>query len=464
MPILETIRQTIKKYSMLAGGDKVLIGLSGGADSVCLLKTLDKLREEYNLDLHAVYVDHGLRPEETPAEAEFAKKTAENCGAGFYAEKIDVLSYCKKEGLGKQEAARTLRYEVYERLAAQIGANRIALGHTADDQVETFFMRLLRGAGRKGLSGIPPVRKIKGKTIIRPLIGTSRAAIEEFLRQEGAGFITDPTNFRRDYTRNKIRLDLLPVLKKLNPNLDETILRTAQILAEEERYFEIQVMKGLMMLLRNKTGEEIELFLVPLESMDTVLLRRTLRKAIELAKGFNKKRTLGFEHIEDMIGLIKKGKPGDRLDLPGPVRAVKKYSTFLISSKPAAHIGTGELDCPGSISIAGTGLAITASVLESAERGANGKSVAVLDAGRTGQKLVVRGRKEGDFFYPSGLGGKKKLQDFFVDEKVPRDERDAVPVVLSGDNIVWVAGMRADERFIAREDTKKFLVLTLHGK
>ncbi|MDA8388516.1 MAG: tRNA lysidine(34) synthetase TilS [Nitrospiraceae bacterium] len=464
MSLQEKVLKTAKKFGMFGPGDTVLVGLSGGADSVCLLKILHAMTKEYNLALHAVYVDHGLRPDETPAEIEFAKRVAEGSAAVFHCEKIDVASYARQEGLGKQEAARILRYDVYEGLAGRLGANRIALGHTADDQTETFFMRLLRGGGRRGLSGIPPVRKIKGKHIVRPLIETTRAEIEEFLAETGTDFITDPTNLKNEYTRNKIRHDLVPVLKKFNPNLDETILRTTQILAEEERYFESAVLKGLMRLLRDKTEEGVELFLVPLETMDTVLLRRTLRKVIELVRGI---RGLDFGHVEDIIGLIKKGKPGDRLYLPGPVRAVKKYSTLLVTARPPARLGAYRLTCPGSVRFLETGALIKAYVervgesARSAAEGAPGSKKVVLDAEKTGLELTMRGRQNGDYFCPLGFGRRKKLQDFFVDEKVPRDERDGIPIVLSGDDIVWVAGMRADERFRAGEDAKNFLVLEI---
>ena len=458
MNLLENALKTTEKYGMLAPEDVVLIGLSGGADSVCLLEVMDRLREQFRLRLHAVYIDHGLRPDETPAEMEFAKNLAEKRGVDFYAEKVNVAGYAKSRRMGKQEAARMLRYEALEELADRLGAGRIALGHTADDQVETFFMRLLRGSGATGLSGIPPVRKLKGKSIIRPLIETSRSEIERFLGETSIAFITDSSNLKRDYTRNRIRHDLVPVLKGFNPCLNETILRTTRILVEEDGYFETIVLKGLMPLLRNKTDEEIELFVIPLESMNTVLLRRTLRKIIGLVKGL---RGLDFKHIEEIIGLIKKGKPGDRLCLPGSIKAVKKYSTFLITAKSIGRLEPAAIECPGSVRINGTDAVITASLLENDPGGADGRRIAVLDAGKTGLKLTVRGRKDGDYFYPSGFAHRKKLQDFLVDEKVPRDDRDIIPIVLSGDDIVWVAGIRADDRFIAREGTRQFLVLAL---
>ena len=463
MGLIEDVLKTVENYRMLAPGDAVLIGLSGGPDSVCLLEVLDRLRPRYGLALHAVYIDHGLRPGDTPREIEFAKTLAESHGMDFYAESVNVAQYAKRERMGVQEAARVLRYETLETLADRLGAGKIALGHNADDQIETFFMRLLRGSGAGGLSGIPPVRKTKGKTIIRPLIETTRTRIEEFLRETGAAFVTDPSNLKRDYTRNRIRHDLVPVLKGFNPRFGEAVLRTTRLLAEEDNYFESIVLKGLMPLFRRKTDEEIELFMVPLESMNTVLLRRTLRKALGLVKNL---RGLDFKHIEEVMGLIKKGRPGDRLCLPGGIRAVKKYSTFLITSKKAGPFALEPLtlDCPGSLQIAGADAVITAEVRENDPGPAGGRRTAVLDAGKTGLKLTVRSKKEADFFYPSGFGHRKKLQDFLVDEKVPRDERDIIPIVASGDDIVWVAGMRADDRFIAREGTSRFLVLSLLAK
>ncbi len=451
---------------MLAPEDAILIGLSGGADSVSLLKALAGfLREDLGLALHAIYIDHGLRPGETPGEIEFARQVCEAHGVGFYAEKIDVLGYAEKERMGKQEAARALRYETFENYACRLGAGKIALGHTADDQVETFFMRLLRGSGAKGLRGIPPVRRTKAKkTIIRPLIETSRLEIEEFLAEASTGFVQDPTNLKCDYERNRIRHELVPVLKKFNPNLNETILRTTRILAEEDRYFESTVLKALMRLLRAKTDEEAELYVVPLEAMETALLRRTLRMVLELVKGL---RGLDFDHIEDMIGLIKKGGPGDSLNLPHGIRAVRKYSTMLITSRPPVEIGTYGLECPGSVTIPETGAVIRAGVFEKTEAPqiTDERRRVLLDADKTGLSLTVRGRKDGDFFHPLGFGGRKKLQDLFVDEKIPRDERGAVPIVVApGGEIVWVAGLRGDERFKPGPGTKRFLVLEIHSR
>jgi tRNA(Ile)-lysidine synthase len=222
-----------------------------------------------------------------------------------------------------------------------------------------------------------------------------------------------------------------------------------------------------MRLIPKKDDAEIELFLAPLETMskagDKVILRRVLRKAIELTKGLG---TVDFGHVEDIIRLVKEGNPGDRIALPRGIRAVKKYLTLLITSKPPARLGVFGLDCPGSVKVEETGAVISASRIDREEAKARkeDRKCAVLDAQKIRLPLTVRARKEGDFFYPSGLGGRKKLQDFFVDRKIPRDERDSVPVVTTGDGvIVWVAGMRADGRFAASDKTEEFIVLEIKG-
>lgn len=446
----ERVKATISKHSMLSGGETVLVGLSGGPDSVCLLSALHMLKDEFRLRLHAVYIDHGLRPDEIPDEIEFCKKLCEELSIPFIVKSIDVKTYAKEHGLNKQDAARELRYEAFNEVAFDIKADRIALGHNSDDQLETFFMRIFRGTGPKGLSGIPPVR---GK-IIRPLLEAERSEIEGFLDELRVNYITDSSNLKDDYLRNKIRLSFMPEVKKINPYIAETMSRTMEILREEEKYFDILVTKTLMRLISRKTLIRIELFLSPMESMEKVILRRVLRRAIDETRGL---KGLEFIHIEDIIDLIKHGQHGDRLYLPKGLRVIKDYATLVMTSETPVKIGVYVLDVPGEVVIRETKTVIRTSIEDSAEDYGDGKSVVVLDGDRTGLTLIVRARENGDYFYPMGFGKKKKLQDFFVDEKVPRDERDSVPIAVLKDDIVWVAGFRASERFKVTEKTKKFL-------
>jgi tRNA(Ile)-lysidine synthase len=268
--------------------------------------------------------------------------------------------------------------------------------------------------------------------------------------------VTDSSNLKGDYFRNMVRLSLMPVLKRSNPNLVQSMVHTMAILREEERYFGLLVTKTLMKLISRKTGKRIELFLAPMEAMDTVILRRVLRRAIEETKGLER---IGFVHIEEIIRLIRRSAAGSRLALPGGIRVIREYALLVITSEEPARIAQYELSVPGEAVIFGAGLVLTAAFAETAEEIGDGRSAVLLDADRMKLPLMVRPRQPGDYFYPMGFGKRKKLQDLFVDMKVPRDERDRIPLVVSGDDIVWVAGVRADDRFRITEQTKKILRL-----
>jgi tRNA(Ile)-lysidine synthase len=442
------IADAISRHSLLKGSERILVGLSGGPDSVCLLHLLLELKGVFSLSLHAAYVDHNLRPAETPREAEFCRTLCSKVGVGFTLKSIRVAEYAKIHGLNRHEAARRLRYAALEEVAAETGSEAIALGHNADDQVETVVMRLVRGAGAQGLAGIP----VKRGKIIRPMLEIDRKDIEEYLSVHELPSVVDSSNLRQDYFRNRIRQTVIPGLKEINPNLNETIRHTVAVLAEEERFFGVMVTKTLMKLISRKRTGRIELFLTPLEGMETVILRRVLRRAVQETQGI---REIGFTHIEDIMHLVKKGSAGDRLYLPKGIRAVKEYSLLVITSEPPAVVPRLDFLPPGELVVPGTGFVVKATSEDSGGDRGDGKTSVVLDADLLSLPLVVRSRQEGDFFYPLGFGKRKKLQDFFVDMKVPRDERDAVPIVVSGEDIVWVAGYRADHRFRVTPETEK---------
>jgi len=449
---MRKVDETIRSNGLLSPGNAVLLGLSGGPDSTCLLLVLHALRQAYCLDIHAVYVNHNLRPDETPAETAFCRTLCEGLGIAFMQRSVDVALFSKARRMNLQEAARELRYQAFQDAAHEVKADRIALAHTADDQAETFIMRLSRGAGPAGLSGIP-VRRGK---IVRPLLEVQRSEIDCFLKDKGVAPVTDSSNLKEDYFRNMVRLSIMPLLKRSNPNLVQSLVTTMTILQEEERYFAVLVTKTLMKLISRKTGRRIELFLSPMEAMDKVILRRVLRRAIQETEGL---RGIGFKHIEDIIRLIRQGTAGSRLMLPRGIRVIREYALLVITSEEPVRIAECQLVVPGETVIVKAGLVLTASVEQHAGQMGDGRSTAVLDADRVKLPLVVRPRRAGDFFHPLGFGRTRKIQDLFVDLKVPRDERDSVPLVTSGDDIVWVAGYRADDRFKVTEHTKKFLRL-----
>jgi tRNA(Ile)-lysidine synthase len=468
MNIVAKTKNTILKYSMLTRGDSVLAGLSGGPDSVCLLVILGRLTEHFGINLYASYVDHGLRPGETPGEIDFCKDLCLSLNVPFSVKYIDVKSFVKTHGLNKQEAARELRYKALDEAAHAAGAGKIALGHTADDQTETVIMRLLRGAGTLGLSGIPPVRK----NIIRPIIGIERKEIERFLDGEQIGYLIDSSNMEDKYMRNRIRRTVIPALKGLGPDVPITIARTADLFREEDNYFELQATQALMKLISRKTDTAIELLILPLERMDKALVRRIIRRAVSAVDGL---RGIGFIHIEALLELVKSGHSGDRIYLPRGVRAIKGYSTLTITSDHAAVVETQTLEAPGEVVIREASMVLNCTSLEIREltaidplplarwesKGGGGRHEAVFDAAKVSFPLQIRSRRPGDYFYPFGFGKRKKLQDYFVDEKVPRDLRDSIPLLFSNKELVWVVGYRTDERYRVDKNTVKALILKI---
>jgi tRNA(Ile)-lysidine synthase len=442
---------------MIQSGDTIVIGLSGGPDSVCLLSVLERLRIPFNLSLHAVYFDHGLRPKETPDEIDFCRDLCGSFSISFAVKKIDVIGHAKTVKMSKQESARELRYHSLQEISKTLPAHKIALGHNADDQAETILMRLFRGTGPSGLAGIPPVRN----AIIRPLIDVERRHIEQYLDTEGIGFMIDSSNLHDDYLRNRLRLHIMPEVKKLNPDAIKVMSRAADICRDEDRFFDIQVTKILMKLISRKTNRSIELFLTPMENMDIVLLRRTLRRALDETHGL---RSISFAHIEELINLIKMGHAGDRMYLPSNRRAIKKYATILITAEPAQKIGIIPFNITAPVTIPESGIVLVPAMIPRNQFTGNtgdGKTRAVFDADKLKEPLVIRSRLPGDVFIPLGMTHRKKIQDFFVDEKIPRDERDIVPLLIAGDRIAWVIGHRIDARFAIDATTQTLLIIDM---
>lgn len=459
MEIIERVQKTIEKFNMISTGDHILVGLSGGPDSVCLLHILQLLKPKYRLRISAAYIDHGLREDEVPEEIEFCRKICENLDVEFYTQSVAVKDFAKKEKINIQEAARILRYGALDQISININAHKIAVAHNADDQAETVIMRLLRGAGPAGLSGIPPVRK----KIIRPLIEVERAQIEKFLSEKNIPYIIDSSNKSLKYLRNKIRHTLMPVIKSINPQAVHIISKTADILREENDYINVTVTKALMRLMSRKTDYSVELFCNPMEVLNIVILRRALRFAIDTVRDL---KGINFDHIEEIINLIKHGKPGDRIYLPRGIRAIKGYSTIIITADKPKKLSTYEALKPADVFLKESSVVLSMKEIKRDElvNFGDGKNTIYADLDKIKFPLIIRARKPGDYFYPFGFGKRKKLQDFFVDEKVPRDERDCIPVIESDGQIVCIAGYRLDDRFKIDDNTKRCLEIKIIPK
>jgi len=445
---------------MLNQGDRVLVAVSGGPDSVCLLHVLHALAKELDLSLHVAHLDHMFRGQESADEALFVADLAKKLGVPATIEHVDVPAFCLERGLSSQEGARDIRYRFFHRVADETDADRIATGHTANDQAETFLMRLIRGAGVSGLSSIPPVRE----NIIRPLINATREEVLEHLRAISQEFKTDPSNATLVYTRNRIRLEVLPMLRRFNPRIVETLADEANLLRDENE----AVNAYLDAIAETAFVHENDVVSVKrdvLESLPPAFQRRLLRKVTGLICG--DPVALSQERIDAALAFMDTAQTGRTMNLIHDLAVTREYNRFIFSRKDAAVGFTHMLVAPGLTILPLHGWEIEAELVNSAQdsyAGGNYLWQATFDYDKIASPLSFRSRHAGDWFSPAGMDGKhKKLQDYFVDEKVPQRKRNSIPLLCSGEDILWVVGMRTDERFLAGPDTLKRLLVTVRS-
>lgn len=463
MNIESIFHKTIKEYGMIKDGDGIVTGVSGGPDSTALLHLLYRFKGRYNLRLVCAHLNHKFRPGDAEEDAKYVENFCRERDIPCVIETVDVPRMAALEGLSPEQAGRKARYGLFNRVMREQGFNRITVAHNLDDQVETVLMRLIRGSGVSGLAGIKPVRG----SIIRPLLEVPRSLIEEYCAKNGLRPVTDKTNFMPVYFRNRIRLELLPYLRdKYNNNIDRAILDMANILREEDDCLSGMAAKKFQDLVSGIGTDRLEFCLKDLSALHTALRRRVLRKGIEHLLG--DVDNLELTHIRQVFNLLEAGKTGKRLNLPrGLVAGVEYGRFFLARGEPekSSIEATYNLSIPGRTDISEIGGVIDASIIGidtyNGERDAADGSRAFLDFEKVGGNLNATGRKEGDRFIPLGMGGTKKVKDFFIDAKIPKGKRDLTPIIRNKLGIVWVAGYRIDERYKISKDTRQVLRLEL---
>jgi len=464
--LLEKVKATIHRYGLLNAGDGVIVGVSGGPDSMALLHVLYSLREEYGLRLRVAHVHHGLR-EEADAEAALVEEISARWGLPCSVRRVDLRALAREKKCSLQEAGRWVRYKFMEEEAERWGCSRIALGHQAEDQAETVLEHFLRGSGLEGLAGMPYCR---GK-IVRPLLDVSREEIEAYLSERQIPWAVDASNLKPLYLRNRIRWELLPVLKKYNPNIVETLLRMAEIIREEAAFLDEQTARAEGEVVQEKSapsGEgrvavEVEKF----KLLPRALQRRVLRRAVTRRSGAPGK--IEFQHIEALLELVYNPASGRVLHLPHGLQGRREYNWLYIEKQERGRAREERrewaylLAVPGETVIPEAGAVIKARILDKQEMPSRpgGKRWVVLDYDRLSFPLWARKRRAGDRFLPSGLPGSKKLKDFFIDARVPQEQRERTVIVASEKEVYWVAGCRADARFLASAESRRGLLLEL---
>jgi len=469
----------IRRFGFPADGDRVLVALSGGADSTALLVILNHLAKEKGLEIVAAHYNHCLRGEESHEDEAFVRRLCQSLGVDTVVGYPPSGGILKMSGESLQEGARRLRYDFFLKVAEEVNAQLLALGHHQSDQAETVLMRFIDGAGPRGLAGIPPIGQWKGLQLIRPLMTASREEILDYLAGIGQQYRADSSNTNPGYRRNRIRLDLLPNLKtEYNPGIEDALVNTAEIMRAVDDLL-CNLTEELAQQLLSRDGQAGIVDVNGLASRPLALQRRLMRRAYKMVAGGDAK-DLSFQHTEAMVSLLRSD-TGKRISLPGSVTVVREYEVVRIGKHeteeashpdgvPAARKGSeGRLDVPGVVqwddrrSLKATSVLCTGEVWADAIN--SNRCVAYVDADAVEFPLRVRTRLDGDDFTPLGMTGTKKLKDFFVDEKVPARERDQIPLVVDTSNrILWVAGMRLDDSFKLTQSTQTAVRLELTTK
>ncbi|MGI9534024.1 MAG: tRNA lysidine(34) synthetase TilS [Thermodesulfobacteriota bacterium] len=451
MKITNKILKTIKSYKMISPGDKVIVALSGGSDSVGLLHLLISLKG-LNIKLIAAHFNHKLRGDESERDVIFVKKIVKKFGVEFEYGEAEAGDYDIK-GVSPEDAARRLRYKFLNGVLKKCKAHKIATAHTLDDQAETVIMRIIRGSGSHGLSGIPPVNDY----IIRPIIEIQKQEIREYLKLNKISWIEDSSNSSTQYQRNKIRLELFPLLDEINPGINQVLSRSSEIFRIESDFITQCVNNVFKSIIVRKTFGYIGQSKKYLSQNKAVRLG-TLRKTVELLKGDLK--SVSAIHPLAIDEMIESDKSSGEIILPGNIRFNKGYKLFCLSDKSGFNENFSyEINDEGKYSFE-NGLKVSVEVTTDKSKWKD-ESVGFFSAKKVRFPIIIRNYKPGDRFRPLGLNGYKKIKDLFINEKIPRFLRKTIPVFETADGIIWVGGVRNDDRFKVNKSESKFIKIKI---
>ncbi|HON85478.1 MAG TPA: tRNA lysidine(34) synthetase TilS [Syntrophorhabdaceae bacterium] len=460
MDLLYKIEKVIKEHRLINEGDNVLVGVSGGIDSVVLLHILLKISEKKGFNVAIAHVNHQLRGSESDRDETFVKGLADRWHIPFYSGRFDVQAYSREKNLSIQHGARDIRYAFFNETAQRYGYNRIAIAHNLDDQIETFLLRLIKGSGLRGLSSIPMARD----RIIRPLLYTYRSEIEGYAEKNSIPHVEDSSNEKTYYERNYIRKNIIPLMEGLNPAFKEKVYLLLNDITEIDRVFHERVSSFLE---ENLFSDKDDMW-VAIDSFmtqDSETRYRVLSEIINsMEQGFIPLR----QHMQLVDKIIHSRRPNLTLSLPGGLKIKKIYNKLVFTKKPPSMRFDGVIDIHDGINILEPfGLVLEVETYLKKEimpftkpiEARLSENIAFFDRDRIG-RLSVRCFLEGDRFMPLGMDDMVKVKDFFISRKIPLDSRRKIPFLLSDNDIIWIIGHRIDNRFKVTEDTENIMKVT----
>ncbi len=461
--IIQAVKNTIEKHSLIKKGDAVLVALSGGADSVCMLHILCHLKDEFELKIAAAHLNHMIRGREADSDEAYAAELCTKLGIPFYAERVSIPELSKKEGISEELAGRKARYDFFERICNLYGYNKIATAHNRNDKAETVLMRVIRGTGIDGLCGIKHKR---GDVIIRPILDILRSDIEKYCEENNLEYCTDSTNNETEYTRNRVRKELIPFIQeKFNPSVIEALCVLADNSTEDADFI-----NGYAERLYNRINNPMpkkKPTIVDIKTLDMVdigIQNRIIRIAAREVMGSD--YSLERVHTDAVRSLFKK-ETGSSVSLPGGLVACVKYGWIEFKTQKEAEEDADTKEFLYSVEI-GNALPSGAPHIEFsvAENGYSPKrNQMILDYDKLeGKRLTLRNRRMGDRMVFFKDGRTRKIKDYFIDKKIPIKERNEIPLLCADDEVVAIIGERVSEKFKISENTKRGLVVTYEPK
>ena len=456
--MIKEIREKIDEFHMLEKGDRILIGLSGGSDSICLARVLYELRPDYELELAAVCCHHGLRGEEADLDVRFVEEFCKEHRITFFKKYEDVQRLAEEKGLSIEEAGREFRYGSFRSVMKSYDYNKLAIAHNGDDRAETMLFHLARGTGIAGLSTMEPVREFfEGRYLIRPLLWTRKTEIEEWLKQKNISWREDKTNQEDIYTRNRIRHHVLPELTAVNNRAVEHMGKTAEQLSEvcsylkeEENCIYDRVSK------QQENGIHISVSL--LKKQHSYMQKSILYRCIcDLSQG---RKDISSSHVKILLNLMD-GATGREAHLINGIRASRQYDSLILvreGAETADYLEKREKDLLNQLELVMKKYPYTGGEISKNEY------TKQFDCAKIHSKLCLRVWQEGDYLYLKEDGGKKKLNRYFIDNKIPSDKRKQIPLLADGNHILWIVGHRISAYYKVTEETKEILEVTIENK
>ena len=473
--MLNKVSEYIKENSLIEDRDKIVVGVSGGADSICLLTILKELYQQASVELIVVHINHGIRGEAAAEDEQFVRSLARHMGLLYYCFHYDVQKIAADKGLSVEEAGREVRYEAFFEICRKHKCNKIAIAHNRNDNAETVLFHLFRGSGIKGLTGIGPKRMVETEsgrvTIIRPLLFVRRDEIETYLEQKQLHFRTDASNLEEDYSRNKLRNRVLTyVTAEINSNAIDHIAEAAEDLAQAESLIEELVSKRFKELVTYREVQGLpgyEFIIDEVAKENIVLQKGIMLRSLEALAGSRK--NISRRHVEELLGLFHK-QVGKQLCLPYGILALRGYHTIWLTLSTEGQVAMSggfagfspmKLQIPG-VTLVSTHHKIIETGISQYEKGKpfpKNSCTKWFDYDKIENAVEVRVRREGDYLQINDQGGNKKLKDYYIDLKLPKEERDRQLLITDGSHIMWIpeAGNRMSEKYKITDATHRIL-------